>query len=131
MSVPVTALFSMIAQRQVWVFREGGFTVYAFDAAGGAYRVLTASALVPSLDLALVARYALGEDTPSPFASSKRPFAEELSHVSRRLAEGAVALSSLGREGRRSGFRRASANVVTEEGLWDPRGCSHAVRRTI
>lgn len=48
---------------EVWVFRAGALTVHALDAAAGGYLVRPTSAFVPGLDLAMVARYAMREDT--------------------------------------------------------------------
>lgn len=49
---------------EVWVFRDGAFTLHALDVATGIYEVRPRSALVPGLDLTMVARYVLREDTP-------------------------------------------------------------------
>jgi hypothetical protein len=43
---------------------EGAFTLYSLDRATGGYVVCASSALVPGLDFAAVARYAVREDTP-------------------------------------------------------------------
>jgi Uma2 family endonuclease len=48
---------------EVWVFRDGAFTVYVLGSAG-AYAERRGSALVPGLDFAMLARYATREDTP-------------------------------------------------------------------
>ncbi len=48
---------------EVWVFRNGAFTIHVLDAAGQ-YEVRTSSALVPGLDFSVVARYAVRDDTP-------------------------------------------------------------------
>jgi Uma2 family endonuclease len=57
---------------EVWVFHEGAFTVHAFDGAAGRYDVVPASRLIPSLDLALLARYAVREDTPQALREFER-----------------------------------------------------------
>ena len=49
---------------EVWVFREGAFKLYVLDAQAGRYEMKARSALVPSLDFEVVARYARREDTP-------------------------------------------------------------------
>jgi Uma2 family endonuclease len=49
---------------EVWVFRDGAFTLHALDRDTGKYVVRPRSALVPDLDFALVARYAMREDMP-------------------------------------------------------------------
>jgi Uma2 family endonuclease len=45
-------------------YREGAFKLYVLDAQAGRYEVKARSALVPSLDFEVVARYARREDTP-------------------------------------------------------------------
>jgi hypothetical protein len=50
-------------QVAIWVFQDGVFRIYAL-AADGAYGEQTASRLMPSLDFAVVARYAVRADTP-------------------------------------------------------------------
>jgi Uma2 family endonuclease len=59
---------------EVWVFREGAFTIRALDAKSGRYETRPASALVPGLDFGMVARYARREDTPQAL----REFEEEI-----------------------------------------------------
>jgi len=49
---------------EVWLFRDGAFRVLVLDAATGKYRAVERSARIPELDLTLVARFALREDTP-------------------------------------------------------------------
>ena len=49
---------------EVWVFRNAAFTVHALDRLANRYEARAASALVPGLDLAIVARYAVRDDTP-------------------------------------------------------------------
>jgi Uma2 family endonuclease len=49
---------------EVWVYRDGAFTIHVLDANGGRYERRTRSALLPELDFALVAKYVAREDTP-------------------------------------------------------------------
>jgi Uma2 family endonuclease len=49
---------------EVWVFRDGRFTIHVLDCAHGRYDVRTSSALLPGLDFDTVARFAVREDTP-------------------------------------------------------------------
>jgi Uma2 family endonuclease len=56
-------VYSVMGIREVWVFQEGLFRIYVLGA-DGAYDVQTASPLMPSLDFAVVARYAIRTDTP-------------------------------------------------------------------
>jgi Uma2 family endonuclease len=48
---------------EVWVFRDGIFTIYCLDAS--AYAARSSSKLVPGLDFAELARYAVRDDTPA------------------------------------------------------------------
>jgi Uma2 family endonuclease len=56
-------VYSAFGVAEVWVFRNGAFTLYALDAAGR-YQVRPSSARVPGLAFEVVARYAVREDTP-------------------------------------------------------------------
>ena len=49
---------------EVWVFRDGAFTIHVLDRTQGRYDVRSSSPLLPGLDFASVARFALREDTP-------------------------------------------------------------------
>jgi Uma2 family endonuclease len=49
---------------EVWVFRDGAFTIHVLDRAQSGYNVRSFSPLLPDLDFATVARLALREDTP-------------------------------------------------------------------
>jgi Uma2 family endonuclease len=49
---------------EVWVFREGAFSIHGLDPAQGRYSARSSSPLLPALDFAVVARYAVREDTP-------------------------------------------------------------------
>jgi Uma2 family endonuclease len=49
---------------EVWVFRHGAFAIHCLDRATGQYATRAGSALMPGLDFAIVARYAMREDTP-------------------------------------------------------------------
>lgn len=57
-------VYAAFGVTEVWVFRDGAFSVHALDRSTGRYRLQSTSALVPGLDFALVARYATREDTP-------------------------------------------------------------------
>src|SRR5262249_50340558 len=50
--------------KEVWIFRNGAFTIHALEAGRGRYVVQPSSVLVPGLDFAVVARYAVREDSP-------------------------------------------------------------------
>lgn len=56
-------VYAAMGIQEVWVFRDGAFRIYAL-AADGAYGEQTASRLMPNLDFAVVARYAVRTDTP-------------------------------------------------------------------
>jgi Uma2 family endonuclease len=49
---------------EVWVFRDGAFSVHILDPKATRYETRPSSALVPTLDFALVARHAVRDDTP-------------------------------------------------------------------
>jgi Uma2 family endonuclease len=52
---------------EVWVFRNGAFTVHVLDATGpaaGRYEVRTSSPRMPGLDFEMLARFTVREDTP-------------------------------------------------------------------
>ncbi len=49
---------------EVWIFRSGAFSIQLLDAETGSYRAAERSAHIPSLDLDVVARFAVREDTP-------------------------------------------------------------------
>ena len=59
---------------EVWVFRDGAFVIHALDPATGRYVERASSALIPGLDFAKVATYALRTDTPQAL----REFEEEI-----------------------------------------------------
>jgi len=50
--------------QEVWVFRDGVFSLYALDRTNLAYAPRRGSGLIPGLDFEMLARYALREDTP-------------------------------------------------------------------
>ena len=58
------AVYRGMGVAEVWVFREGAFTLHVLDRASGAYVARASSTFLPDLDFALVARYAVREDTP-------------------------------------------------------------------
>jgi Uma2 family endonuclease len=49
---------------EVWIFKDGAFTLYALDRATSNYVVVERSRLLPALDFALIARYVVRTDTP-------------------------------------------------------------------
>lgn len=57
-------VYAGLGIREVWVFRNGGFTIHELSPDGTTYGVRPDSALVPSLDFAAVARFAVRRDTP-------------------------------------------------------------------
>jgi Uma2 family endonuclease len=64
---------------EVWVFRSGAFIADVLDPRTGEYTACRSSALVPSLDLAMVARHATREDT----TQALRDFEAEVRAASR------------------------------------------------
>jgi Uma2 family endonuclease len=67
-------VYASMGIREVWVFRDGVFWIYAL-ATDGAYREQKASELIATLDFAMVARYAVRTDTPRAL----REFEQEIS----------------------------------------------------
>lgn len=49
---------------EVWVFKDGAFSLYALELGTGTYTAVLRSALLPALDFAMIARYAMRTDTP-------------------------------------------------------------------
>jgi hypothetical protein len=49
---------------EVWIFKDGAFGIQVLDRTAGQSRAAERSAHVPELDLGLVARFAIREDTP-------------------------------------------------------------------
>jgi Uma2 family endonuclease len=49
---------------EVWLFRNGAFTIQVLDEATGRYRTVERSPRIPEIDLDVVARYAIRRDTP-------------------------------------------------------------------
>jgi Uma2 family endonuclease len=65
-SVPLIdklGVYAAFGVPEVWVFRDGVFTVHVLDGDKGRYERRTRSAILPELDLAVVARYATREDS--------------------------------------------------------------------
>jgi Uma2 family endonuclease len=69
-------VYRVFGVAEVWVFRDGAFSVHVLDPLGGRYERRDASALIPGIDLSLVARYALREDTPQALREFERDIAE-------------------------------------------------------
>jgi Uma2 family endonuclease len=57
---------------EVWIFKDGTFSLYALDRAAGRYAEVARSRLLPELDFALVARYAVRTDTPRALRELER-----------------------------------------------------------
>ena len=49
---------------EVWIFKDASFRLYALDAGTGRYHQVDRSVLLPQLDFAMIARYAVRVDTP-------------------------------------------------------------------
>lgn len=61
---------------EVWIFRDGAFRVHVLDRSTGRYELRAASVLMPTLDLNVVARYAVREDTPQALREFEREIGE-------------------------------------------------------
>jgi Uma2 family endonuclease len=57
-------VYRAFAVEEVWIFKNGAFTVHILDAAKKRYEVHPASKLLPDLDFGMLGRYAIREDTP-------------------------------------------------------------------
>jgi len=57
---------------EVWIFKDGRFSLYALDRAASQYAEIPRSRLLPELDFALVARYAVRLDTPQALREFER-----------------------------------------------------------
>ena len=57
------AVYAGFGVAEVWVFEDGAFTLYLFDAQSRGYRQAERSALMPDLDHAMVARYVARGDS--------------------------------------------------------------------
>jgi Uma2 family endonuclease len=57
------AVYLALGVQEVWVYRARAITVHVLDAAAGRYVARSSSVLVPTIDLAMVARYVEREDT--------------------------------------------------------------------
>ncbi len=57
---------------EVWIFKDGRFSLYAIDRATSRYAEIARSRFLPELDFALVARHALRTDTPQALRELER-----------------------------------------------------------
>ena len=64
-------VYAAMGISEVWVFRDGAFRIYAL-AADGNYGEQVGSGLMPGLDFAIVARYAIRTDTPRALREFER-----------------------------------------------------------
>jgi Uma2 family endonuclease len=58
------AVYAGFGVAEVWVFKDGKFRLYVFDRTAGGYLEVESSVLIPDLDFAIIARYAVRDDTP-------------------------------------------------------------------
>ncbi len=49
---------------EVWIFKDASFTLYRFDRRNTTYVQIARSELLPEIDFAMIARYAIRTDTP-------------------------------------------------------------------
>jgi hypothetical protein len=57
---------------EVWIFKDGRFSLYALDRAASQYAEIARSRFLPELDFALIARYAVRSDTPQALREFER-----------------------------------------------------------
>jgi Uma2 family endonuclease len=65
-------VYAPMGVSEVWVFRNGKFSLCALDPAVSQYTEIARSRLVPELDFALIARYAVRPDTPQALREFER-----------------------------------------------------------
>lgn len=58
------AVYAGFGVAEVWVFKDGSFRLYVFNRAASGYLEVERSVLIPDLDFAIIARYAVRDDTP-------------------------------------------------------------------
>jgi Uma2 family endonuclease len=56
-------IYAAMKVGEVWIFRDGAFTVHVLDVASATYRVVSSSPLLPELDFTVLARFVTREDT--------------------------------------------------------------------
>jgi Uma2 family endonuclease len=56
-------IYAALGVPEVWVFRDGAFSIHVIDRASSKYAVVPSSVLMPELDFTVVARFAMREDT--------------------------------------------------------------------
>lgn len=57
---------------EVWIFKDGAFSLYGLDPDASQYAAIARSRLLPDLDFALIARYAVRRDTPQALRELER-----------------------------------------------------------
>jgi Uma2 family endonuclease len=57
---------------EVWIFKDGKFSLYGLEPTAASYVEIPRSRLLPELDFALVARFALRHDTPQALRELER-----------------------------------------------------------
>lgn len=57
---------------EVWIFKDGKFSLYGLEPAASAYIEIPRRRLLPELDFSLVARFALRRDTPQALREFER-----------------------------------------------------------
>ena len=58
-----SAIYAALGVPELWIFRNGAFTVHALDRASAAYAMVPSSVFLPDLSFDLLARFATREDT--------------------------------------------------------------------
>jgi Uma2 family endonuclease len=65
-------VYAPMGVSEVWVFRNERFSLYGLDPDGSRYAPIAQSRLLPELDFALIARYAVRPDTPQALREFER-----------------------------------------------------------
>jgi Uma2 family endonuclease len=58
-----SAIYASLGVPELWIFRNGAFTIHSLDRASGAYATVPSSTFMPDLSFDLLARFATREDT--------------------------------------------------------------------
>jgi Uma2 family endonuclease len=64
-------VYASMGVSEVWVFENAAFRIHLFDEEAKSYRQTERSALLPTLDFAVLARYAVRSDTPQALRDFK------------------------------------------------------------
>ena len=73
-------VYAGLGVAEVWIFKEGAFSLHALDSSAGTYAPISRSRFLPDLDFDLVARFAMRIDTPQALREFEQAVIAEHSH---------------------------------------------------